>query len=124
MWYPAMREELRSALESLSDRSYQLAAWVNKVFPPGVVYDEFSNPVHFFYDDTRLSTDASSAIGVFLFDEREASAVREVVSALDRVLDRYGTTLKDAEYISKPEWDSVLQAAKMALSVISEKQAL
>ena len=118
MKFPRMRGQLRSVLESLSNRSYQEAAWVRKEFPPGIEYDNLDLAVHFFFDDTELSRETSSAIGLFLYDEKEANAVRAVVQALDLLFERYGTALDDSDYIHKPEWEAVLRSATEALSVL------
>ncbi len=108
-------------LQGLSDGEYQKEVWVKKVYPPGVQYDDLNLAIHFFFDDTPLATNADAAIGVFLYDQAEAALVSQVVRELDALFDEYGTNLSDAEYIAKPEWQSVLASAKYALSEIVKK---
>jgi hypothetical protein len=69
--------------------------------------------VHFIYDDTCLGEDPSKGIGWYLHDEREATAVREVVAALDAMFDALGTKASDAEYLGSKYWSAVVDAAKL-----------
>lgn len=110
--YIEMREELISHVSALSDKKYQENSWVNAVSNSGIVHDEMDYAIHFIYDDTCLAEDPSKAIGWFLVDESEASASRNLVSALNIVFDKYGTKEDDAFYINSPEWGFVLECAK------------
>lgn len=76
MKYPQMRKELIGHLISLGNKEHQLSCWVNKICPNGIVYDEFDCVVHFFYDDTSLSDDPYSLIGVFLKNREEADLIK------------------------------------------------
>ncbi|WP_018236021.1 hypothetical protein [Ensifer sp. BR816] len=80
-------------------------------------YDELDYTIHFLYDDTELASDPESTIGVFLYDHREAEGIRSIIAAIDRVFEKYGLELSDAEYLSKLEWMQVVAAASKALPV-------
>ncbi|MDC7818957.1 MULTISPECIES: SCO4402 family protein [Pseudomonas] len=117
--YPAMREELISYLEGLSSVDYQCNAWVSRA-NPDIGYDEFNCAVHFLYDDTGLATNARSWGGIVLRGECEVTAISDVVKSINRVFDKYGTCLVDAEYLTKPEWVDVVESSKRALIVFSQ----
>ncbi|BAQ73830.1 uncharacterized protein POS17_2136 [Pseudomonas sp. Os17] len=117
--YPAMREELISYLEGLSSVDYQYNAWVSRA-NPDIGYDEFNYAVHFLYDDTDLANDPRSWIGIVLRGESEVAAISDVVNSIDRVFDKYGTCLTDAEYLTKLEWVDVVESSKRALIIFSQ----
>lgn len=121
MKFPMMRVELITSLESLSDKIYQQAYWVNGECPTGTI-DCFDLPVHFLFDDTDLATDAQSCIGYFVRDEDEAQAITALCKTLDDIFDKYGTELTDAEYIVLPEWDNVISQAKFALDTVNNNK--
>ncbi len=113
---PSIRAQLLDFLKGLSDYSYQKENW--QVFREGVKeYDELDYTVHFLYDDTDLANDPSSTVGYYLYDDDEVQAIRSIVSAIEVVFERYGLELTDAEYIEKPEWMQVVEAASKALPI-------
>ncbi len=116
--YPNMRKELVEYLGCLEDKEYQINAWVNQIFPPGIVFDNLDLTIHFLFDDTPLAKNADSTIGIFLYDESEAVLVARVVKELGALFDKYGTQLSDAEYLSKPEWQTVVSSAKQAYAAL------
>lgn len=111
MKYPHMREELIGYLHSLADKEYQLAVWVRDEPYPDVVHDELDYAIHFIYDDTCLGSDPGEAIGWFLKNDLEAQSIRNLVRCLDSLFATYGMNLEDAQYIEKPEWLDVMDAA-------------
>lgn len=115
--YPNMREELIGYVIGLSDTEYQYAAWV-KHSRPDVGYDELDYAIHFLYDDTDLANDPNSMIGIILTDKEESAAIANLITALDLVFDKHGTTLKDEEYLSKDEWKNVVIAAEKAKQIL------
>ncbi|MFJ2456801.1 hypothetical protein ACIOWK_34805 [Pseudomonas protegens] len=117
--YPTMREELISYLQGLSSLDYQYSAWVSRT-NPDIGYDEFNYTVNFLYDDTDLATDARSWVGIVLRGECEVKAISDVVKSIDRVFDKYGACLTDAECLTKPEWVDVIESSKRALIVFSQ----
>lgn len=119
--YPNMRKELLENLQSLADLEYQKRVWVNSEPDGSVVHDEFDYAVHFLYDDTALADDVRSTIGWILRDDSEAQFIEALTICIDGVFEKYGTELSDAQYITLPEWQSVVAAAKAALVVISER---
>jgi hypothetical protein len=111
--HPWMRLQLISCLESLKDKGYQIAAWVNQGLPEGKA-DWLDISVHFLFDDTQLAENPISCIGWFLKNEDEAELIGKLCRELDEIFNKYGTELTDAEYISLQEWDRVLVAADKA----------
>jgi hypothetical protein len=115
--YPEMRSELAQHLHALSDRGYQQRVWVEGRSEGTTVHDEFGYAVHFMYDDTMLASDPPS-IGWILRNLDEANRISAVVTALDSVLNKYGMALSDADYVRVPEWDAVVEAARLAKGAI------
>ncbi|MDI6836300.1 MAG: hypothetical protein QMD99_11385 [Rhizobiaceae bacterium] len=114
--FPWMRAQLISFIRGLSDFNYQKRNW--QIYRPDQErYDELDYTIHFFYDDTSLAADPSSLIGDILCDDREVLEMRSIVSAIDLVFEKYGLELKDAEYLAKPEWIRVVEAASNALPI-------
>ncbi len=117
MKFPDMHKELVGYLTALADAAYQEREWVPRTLSERTV--TFDDIVHFIFDDTRLSRDAGDCIGEYLRNSNEAVHVRAVAAAIDTVLNTYGGSLTDAEYIAKPEWQDVLRTAKAALAAVS-----
>jgi hypothetical protein len=111
-----MHDELKDYTEVLSDVEYQRRVWVDKEKPTSLM--TFDDIIHFYFDDTDLSTDADGCIGWFLRNQAEADAVRQVVGVIDVVLDEYEGTATDAEYIRAPHWPDVVAAAKSLLAIM------
>ena len=114
--FPGMRTELIEHLQALSDAKYQRIAWVEHSLGEGK-YDEFDYAVHFIYDDTNLSKNPELYIGSILIDKNESDSIKQLVKEIDIIFERYGLTLTDEEYISKPEWNNVILKAKEACLV-------
>ncbi|MBU2714241.1 SCO4402 family protein [Zooshikella harenae] len=119
MKYPAMRNELLSYLKDLSNWDYQNDCWVNGKCPYGVEHDELDYAIHFLFDDTVLSDDPESLIGVFLRNKEEADSIRSLCNELQIVFEKYGTELSDREYINLVEWKDVLMFAQLAFRKLS-----
>lgn len=113
-----MRNELIDYLTSLSDVDYQRSVWVNGEVRDDVVHDELDYAVHFIFDDTCLGSNPAQAIGDILKDENEAKYIMSLVEEMEYIFEKYGNNLSDNEYISKPEWRGVLQAASDAKKII------
>src|SRR5690606_17006667 len=120
LMYPNMRQELLEYLDGLADRDYQQKVWVRGEPYPGVEHDELDYALHFLFDDTDLASTPEKSIGVFLFNDDEARAVHSVAEALDALLTQYGVNLSDAEYLAKPEWTQVVDAARLALQTLKK----
>lgn len=118
--YPDMRVELLSTLQSLADPVHQQRAWVEGHPIGGIQHDEFDYAVHFLFDDSTLSKDPHGNIGWILIDAAEADRVATLVQLLERLFEKHGTTLSDAQYMALPEWHLVVDAARAVLAVMPE----
>jgi hypothetical protein len=117
--YPSMRDELIDYVTALSDITYQQRYWIGGETSDEVKHDELDYAIHFLYDDTCLSRNPLEAIGLFLKNDDEAALVGDLIGALEKVFDIYGTKLGDNEYIKTSEWKDVISRAgklKAALS--------
>jgi hypothetical protein len=117
MKFPWMRDELVEYLRTLSDLEYQRKAWVNLEQPPGNE-DCFDLAVHFLYDDTDLSTNPQSWIGIILKNEEEALLVADVINAIENVFEDIGIEASDEEYINSSRWHRVLESSSHAYQVM------
>ncbi len=115
--HPYLRQQLITTLRILADWDYQYRAWVQHDFPEPIKYDCFDYAIHLLFDDTPLAEDPEREVGFILKDETEVEAVRQVVKAVDNVLNTLGTEASDEEYIRCPEWNDVIAAATTALKV-------
>ncbi|WP_426993450.1 SCO4402 family protein [Methylomonas sp. CM2] len=111
MKYLNLRNELIFYLKGLSDAEYQRSCWINHDYQCGIEYDEFDLAVHFLFDDTTLSSESESWIGLCLKNKEEAFKVKRVCDAIEVIFEKYGTLLSDREYVALPEWEIVLSAA-------------
>ena len=113
--WPEGREEIITNVIALSDIDFQKRVWLHQDKWEEVGYGNFDLAVHCFFDDhSLLSEDTHSAIGIYLLDANEADAIKILTLKIDQILGRYGTSLKDEQYIEKPEWQEILNAAKVA----------
>ncbi|WP_243146775.1 hypothetical protein [Scytonema sp. UIC 10036] len=117
-----MREKLLETLRNLASREYQQKAWINHNYPAGVLYDSFDEAVHFLFDDTILAENTNAAIGVILENEKEARLIAAVCTAIEQVFEVHGTEMSDEEYINSSKWANVVEAASLALQVITNEQ--
>ncbi|MGZ8750460.1 MAG: SCO4402 family protein [Pseudonocardia sp.] len=110
--FPAMRQEVLSALESLSDRNHQAAAWGRHDRRAGR-YDDLTLNVHILYDDCQVLPDPQTAVGAVLL-AGETARLRHLHKALNPLLEDLGDS-SDAVYLADPRWPSVVHAARSAL---------
>lgn len=115
-----MRAELLGYLKDLSNWDYQNNCWVNGNCPPGIEHDELDYSIHFLFDDTALSDDPESLIGVFLKNKEEADLIGSLCNKLQMVFEKYGTELSDKEYIDLAEWKDIVMHAQVALTKLSQ----
>jgi hypothetical protein len=112
---PEGREEIVANITYLSDIEYQKRVWLHQDKWEEVGYGNFDLAVHCFFDDRPdLAEDPHSSIGFYLVDANEADAIKFLTVTIDRLLNRYGRSLTDEQYIEKPEWQEVVEAAKAA----------
>lgn len=121
-WYSDMRQQLVRTVATLADLEYQQRVWIRHEMPPGVDVDSFDQAVHFIYDDTCLGDDPSEAIGWYVRDEEEATAIRRLVAELDVLFNLMGTSAPDAEYIESKQWPEIVREAKSLHEVLKKKQ--
>ncbi len=118
---PPMRETLIHYLNKLSDLELQRTAWAKDPGAGVPRHDNLDFPLIFLYEDTDLATNSENWIGVILKNESEMRAVDEVIAAIDAFFEKYNTDMADEEYIKKPEWQGVVDAAKSAYELIRER---
>ncbi|MEN4922755.1 hypothetical protein ABE485_29065 [Achromobacter spanius] len=116
---PSMRRELIDYLRGLSDACYQHCAWVEHKYPIGG-YDELDYAIHFLYDDTKLAKDPGATVGSILKNREEVDCIEILIEKLNLIFFKYGLGLTDGEYIEKPEWREVIQAAANAKSCLEK----
>ena len=115
--FPWFREELIRNLKDLSDKVYQQRVWVDKIYPHDNFYDDFTQQVNFL-GDAGFFYNPKDTVGDIVKNEKELNAVMEVVYAIDKIFNQYGKELSDKEYISLPEWQEVIEKAKIAKEIV------
>lgn len=88
--YPEVRRNLIEILHDLYDLDYQCRVWVGGEKLGENFHDEFSNAVHFLYDDSLLASDPASTIGWILRDKNEVEKIEMLVNAIEIVFQKYG----------------------------------
>lgn len=116
IWYPYMRADLRAFSESLADEAYQKRVWVER--QPSKAQDNFTDVVHFFYDDTKLASYPDKCVGWFLRNASEVAAVRALTSAIDALFAELGTEQPDEAYLREPGWSEVVSRAKELVTLL------
>jgi hypothetical protein len=113
--YPEMRNEVISALESLSDANHQRTVWLRPGSIPNY-YDDLTLCSHILYDDCRVLPDPQVSVPAVLHQE-EISAFAKLEHALGPMIDELGDR-PDEDYLNDPRWPSVVEAARVALEVM------
>ena len=116
--YPEMRQELLEHLNTLAETNTKAKIWTEQKNPQHLEYDGFGEAINFIFDDTCLAENPSKAIDWFLTNEQESMAISALTQALNGLFDRYGVDLDKDEYLLKPEWRNVVEAAKHAQQLI------
>lgn len=115
--FPAMRAEVRAALESLSDRDYQQRVWIEHRLPQPDYYDELKHEIHLLFDDIDVCVDPDRWVGdVLLLDEVES--LRQLGQTFSELLDE-PALVTYADYLADPRWAEVVRRAKVALDVMN-----
>jgi hypothetical protein len=110
-----MRNEVISALRSLSDPEHQRTRW-GRVEEGVSYYDDLTINVHLLYDDTQVLP--SPDLGVpDVLHLAEVSALLAVDQALRPLMTDHGDS-PDHVYLADPRWKAVTQAAAHALEVM------
>jgi hypothetical protein len=115
--FPEMRDEVRSALESLSDRDYQQRVWIEHRLPQPSYYDELKLEIHILFDDIDVCVDPDRWVGDVLFPA-EVEPLRHLGQALDALL-ADPDLVTDADYLADPRWAEVIRQAQVALAVMN-----
>lgn len=115
------RAYLTDFLEELASPEMQKLNW----FPDaaGEVKTSFDWAVHFLFDDTLLFDAPLNEVGWFLYTIEEVEAVKKLTEAIDDMLHRYGD-VAGSEYVNKPQWRSVVSAAKIANDLVQKNNKL
>lgn len=119
---PYKRLDLLATLEFLSNHEYQKDIYLHGK-KSQIAYDELDLAIHFLYDDTQLSNNPYFHIGQFLKNECEAKALECLIGSIEKIFEKYGTTLDNREYIVLPEWSNVVSNALHALKLCRPAKA-
>jgi hypothetical protein len=115
--FPEMRAEVRSALESLSDRDYQQRVWIEHRLPQPNYYDELKLEIHILFDDIDVCVDPDRWVGDVLLPD-EVEPLRQLGQTLSELLDER-SLVTDADYLADPRWAEVVRRAQVALDVMN-----
>ena len=118
--YPYMRLDLREYADSLRDEAHQKRVWIEHL--PSEKQDNFTDVIHFFYDDTTLAAHPDKCVGLFLWDASEVAAVRALTSAVDALFAEFGTEQPDEAYLRAPEWSQVVSRAKELVMLLDRER--
>jgi hypothetical protein len=117
-----MRDELIASLDSFAVPELTTSG---KFQRPDGWWVTASDAVSGLADDilsaAPTAEEANQLVGVMLYDEREALAVGELVTAMGELLDTLPSNATDAQFIAAPAWPGVLTAAKKARAVLGRK---
>jgi hypothetical protein len=105
-------------LRSLSSAKYQAERWIRRER-----FGSFGEVIHALFDDSGFDNGTRNSIGRLLFDEEEADGITGVMGLIDNLFAKYGKRLSDAEYIAKPEWPAIMEAAREALEIMKRNDA-
>ena len=117
--YPEMRLNLQAYTNALANAEHQRTMWTNE--RRTAPWDNLTEIIHYFYDDTKLSSDPQDCVGVILYDAIEVEAVKRVTLAIDKVFSAYGTERLDTFYINVPEWVDVISASERLQCILSKR---
>jgi hypothetical protein len=113
--FPDMRNEVISALRSLSDPIHQQTRWGR--YEEGVnYYDDLALNIHILYDDCQVLPDPETATPAVLH-AAEVSAFQALEDVLGPMIDDLGDR-PDAHYTNDPRWVEVIRAARDALAMM------
>lgn len=117
--FPAMREQVIAAIRALADPRHQATRW--GVYEPGVdYYDDLTLNLHILYDDCRVLPGPDDAVGSLLLAQ-EVPALRALEERLGPLIDDLGDR-PEADYLSDPRWQSVIEASKSVLAAMEEAE--
>jgi hypothetical protein len=111
--YKHVRVELLMHLVELGDRDRQYDRWLSK--PPKGMLDY---SIHFLFDDFPFCNSADGMIGIALWNDQEAQAVKKVCQSIEAVADVVGWNAADSEWLASPGWEDVLRAARDARDLL------
>lgn len=111
--FPDMRMNVLCNLDSLSDKDHQIKTWVRHE-----EYDSFDEVIHCLFDDSCFENNPRRTLNTLLFEEMEADKIRIVMNLINKLFEKYGKDLRDAEYIAKPEWPAIMASALAALDTM------
>ncbi|WP_221357754.1 SCO4402 family protein [Streptomyces beigongshangae] len=111
---PEMRRSVISAIGALADRDYQKRVWVDRIFPKEGYYDDFAMNLHILFDDTLVLEDPASQVGTILKCHDEVTVMEALATSINTLLAHEGEEKEDAEYMSSPLWESVVNSAIFA----------
>lgn len=111
--FPFMRDEVISALESLSDRGYQQRVWIERIMPTPMYHDDLDLTIHALFDDTEVCLNPEEWVGSVLYPS-EVQVMQQLGQHFGAVIDDLGN-VADADYLADPRWAEVVRLARVAL---------
>lgn len=119
--FPQMRNEVISALEAVSDRTYQQRVWVDGIMPDCNYYDDLDLNIHILLEDINVCVDPVRWVGVVLLGN-EVGPLRELGVPFLAMIGDLGD-VSDADYLADPRWDEVIRLAQTALTTMKANEA-
>jgi hypothetical protein len=115
--FPAMRREVLRSLASLSDVDYQRRVWIERVYPHGDFFDDFSQCLNTLYDDSLVLPEPGERVGHVLVDGEEISRLRDLGRVLDQLISVHDDE-SDESYLTDPAWSEVVTLSGLALAAM------
>jgi hypothetical protein len=108
--WPDWRGDVLNALDVLASEPLELQG-----DEPDPRWPDLTNAIHWLVDDTWWDHhDPRESIGLILRDEREATAVHEIVQAIVELSSRLGATAPDRLWLGDESWPRVRALAECA----------
>lgn len=115
--FPEMRHELIYDLRAL------LASGTESPADWRRVVHSLDSAIHILYDDSALSQDASSEVGWMLKSEEEADSIRKIVTAMEKVFEKFGVKLENDRFLGDPGWSELMSCISDFLSNHAEQES-
>ncbi|MEU8777160.1 hypothetical protein [Streptomyces sp. NPDC048606] len=113
-----MRAEVVGAVRALSDPEHQKRVWIEHEYPSAGYFEDFTMNVNIL-DDAAVLDRPHETIGYTLASADEAEAMGRLAERIDAVLSSAGDNAADQRIITDPLWETVVDAARAALQLLT-----